>query len=94
MPIDPGTRGLRPTIDPANEVTMKNRSHVSHDLIGQFKFTVVGERDRGRGRGRSCEVCLSFCRPEKGAWLKALGSLLGLEYSQETVRGMERRSQW
>ena len=37
----PGTRDQRPTIDPANEVTMENRSRVSHNLIGQFKVTVV-----------------------------------------------------
>ena len=38
MPIDPTTRVLQPTIDPANEVTMKNRSL---NLIGQFKVTIV-----------------------------------------------------
>ena len=35
------TRAQRPTIDPADEVTMKNRSLVSRNLIGQFKVTVV-----------------------------------------------------
>ena len=28
---------------------------------------------------------ISRYRPEKGAWLKALGNVLNLEYSQETV---------
>ena len=28
-------------------------------------------------------------RPERGVWLKALAGLINLEYSQETVCGME-----
>ena len=30
-------------------------------------------------------LVISRYRPEKGAWLKALGNILNLEYSQETV---------
>ena len=41
VPIDPATRGLRPTIDPADELTMKNRFLVSRNLIGQFKSNYI-----------------------------------------------------